>query len=470
MQLKSILSKIQFWILFFFLLRLVGITNPPLEKNHNWRQASGLMIARNFLQVDNSILYPRKDDHKGLEGIVAIEFPLHNYLHYLVSEIFGYAHWYGRLINLIISSIGMWYFFLLIKTLFHDRLAFYSTIILIVSIWFSFSRKMMPDTFSISLVFMGLYHGIKYLEGYKNKHLLFYFIFATLGILAKIPAAVFLMSLAIPFFSKPVINVTKIKFVIVSFFVVAIVYWWYFVWYLHLSRTFGIWHNEGTPLLEGLKALLTHYPDTLEKFYFSAFQGFILFGCFLVGLFFAIKHQYKKLLLFGALVFSLFVLFTLKTGNIFYCHNYYIIPFVPVMAVFAAYALTQLKKQKWLVALVFFGCVESMANQLYDFRIPASEKYKLSLEEIMDKTVPKDALIAINHRDENHQIMYFANRKGWLIYNEEATDSAVLNHIYSEGGKYLVIDKHEPVAEQNAYATLFENDDFKVMRLEKISE
>ena len=135
------------------------------------------------------------------------------------------------------------------------------------------------------------------------------------------------------------------------------------------------------------------------------------------------------------------------------------------MAVFAAYGITQLKNQKWLVALLLIGCVESMANQLYDFRIPASEKYKLSLEEIMDKTVPKDALIAINHRDENHQIMYFANRKGWLIYNEEATDSAVLNYIYNEGWKYLVIDKHEPVAEQNTYPTLFENDDFKVMRL-----
>ena len=193
MSLKARITKIQFWIVLLFLVRLIGITNPPLEKSHNWRQASGLMIARNFLQVDNSILYPRKDDHKGLMGIVGIEFPIHNYLHYAVSELFGYTHWYGRLINLIISSLGMWYFYLIIKALFDERLAYYSTLVLLVSIWFAFSRKMMPDTFSISLVFMGVHYGIKFLAENKNRQLLLYFIFATLGVLAKVPASIFLI-------------------------------------------------------------------------------------------------------------------------------------------------------------------------------------------------------------------------------------------------------------------------------------
>ena len=95
-----------FLVLVFFILRLYGITDPPLEIQHSWRQCTGLMIARNFLHIDANILYPRIDDLCSSSDIVAFEFQLLSYLHYLVSLIFGYEHWYGRMINLFISSLG----------------------------------------------------------------------------------------------------------------------------------------------------------------------------------------------------------------------------------------------------------------------------------------------------------------------------------------------------------------------------
>ena len=79
------LNNVWIWILLFFLIRLIGITNPPLEMTHNWRQVTGLMVARNFLEVDNNILYPRIDDNGGQTGIIGMEFPTLNYLHYVVA-------------------------------------------------------------------------------------------------------------------------------------------------------------------------------------------------------------------------------------------------------------------------------------------------------------------------------------------------------------------------------------------------
>ncbi|NLL29032.1 MAG: hypothetical protein GX259_09570 [Bacteroidales bacterium] len=58
-------NKIEFWIVIFFLVRLIGITNPPLEIGHNWRQVTGLMVSRNYLEVEPNILYPRIDDNNG---------------------------------------------------------------------------------------------------------------------------------------------------------------------------------------------------------------------------------------------------------------------------------------------------------------------------------------------------------------------------------------------------------------------
>ena len=104
---KIYFRDIRFWIILFFFIRLIGITNPPLEIGHNWRQTTVTMVSRNFLETDNNIFYPRIDIAGNKTGITGMEFPLFNYLTYLVSEIFGYQHWYGRLINLIISSLGL---------------------------------------------------------------------------------------------------------------------------------------------------------------------------------------------------------------------------------------------------------------------------------------------------------------------------------------------------------------------------
>ncbi len=153
-------KSIFFWIALFFLVRLFGITAPPLEYQHNWRQVSGLMVARNFLENNCNILFPETDDFRSNKANVGMEFPLLNYLHYIISLLFGFEHWYGRLINLIISSLGLMAFYkILLFLLKNKEVALFSTILLASSIWFSFSRKMMPDTFSVSLVFIGIYFG-----------------------------------------------------------------------------------------------------------------------------------------------------------------------------------------------------------------------------------------------------------------------------------------------------------------------
>ena len=164
MNIKKIITDIRFWIIVFFAIRLLGITNPPLEVAHNWRQTTVTMVSRNFYEIDNNIFYPRIDIAGDKTGITGMEFPLLNYLIYLTSLVFGYQHWYGRLINLIVSSFGLWFFYKLTKRKFSKQISFYSTIILAVSIFFAYSRKIMPDTFAMSLIITSIYCGICYFD------------------------------------------------------------------------------------------------------------------------------------------------------------------------------------------------------------------------------------------------------------------------------------------------------------------
>ena len=90
---KKLISDIRFWIILFFALRLLGITNAPLEFGHNWRQSLTNMIARNFFENDANLFYPSIDLAGEKSGIIGSEFTFYNYLIYILSSIFDYSHW-----------------------------------------------------------------------------------------------------------------------------------------------------------------------------------------------------------------------------------------------------------------------------------------------------------------------------------------------------------------------------------------
>ena len=105
-----------FWVFILFgAIQLFGITDPPLEIAHSWRQAFTGMVTRNYVEYGMDWLHPRIDMAGEKTGIVGAEFPLFNYLSLLPSRIFGYAHWYGRCVNLMVVMMGAYNFFNLLK-------------------------------------------------------------------------------------------------------------------------------------------------------------------------------------------------------------------------------------------------------------------------------------------------------------------------------------------------------------------
>jgi hypothetical protein len=435
----KVLTDYKWLIAIFFVLRLYGITDPPLEIQHNWRQCTGLMIARNFLVTSPNILYPRLDDLCSSSDIIAFEFQLLNYLHYLISLIFGYDHWYGRLINLFISSAGVFSFGYLILKLFNSKIAWFSVLSLLVSNWFIFSRKMMPDTFSISLVFISFYFALMYFKNTKWQNIILFFIFFTLGGLSKIPAIIYsalIICLYIMYRHKAILYLGLCT--ILSLF---IVYIWYFVWGPFVSMKYGNWTNLGKPILTGFQDIVSNPLATLYNITFNSFLSYMLFSLFIFGLTVLIKKKERVLIFSLSLIFILFVLYIFKAGFFFYHHNYYMIPIVPLFAFIIGYGLND-TKNKFILLIFFAGVLESIANQQHDFRIKPSELYKLELESKLDsieKGGPKSPILI--NTESNPQQIYLANRKGCYITITEMADINKINSFKSLGYRWLVIDK-----------------------------
>jgi len=394
---KLVFSDIRFWILLFCLIRLYGITNPPLETAHNWRQTTVTMVARNFLETDNNILYPRIDIAGEKTGITGMEFPLLNYLIYLVSLVFGYTHWYGRLINLIVSGFGIYFFFLLIKRFFDQRIAFNSAIILLSSIWFAYSRKIMPDTFSVSLVIAGLYYASRYLLDRQDlRYLLLFFIFSALGVLSKLPAAILLPGLVFFLFNRQVSIRQRVILSTAALLAILPSVWWYGIHVPFLVEKYEFWHFfMGKDVITGMREIYMEWPETLRQFYENAlkFSGFLLF---LFGLFSAFRRKHYPLLGLFLLLFLTFLLVIFKAGHTFPHHSYYIIPFVPVMALVAGFGVSCIPDKRIALAVLIIIALEGILNQQHDFRLKPAQKAMLDLEKDMDNFSGRNDLILIN--------------------------------------------------------------------------
>jgi hypothetical protein len=458
--LEKYLKDIRFWIFLFFIIRLLGITNPPLEIGHNWRQSLTNMVAKNFVEEGADLFHPKINMAGEKTGVIGSEFPFFNFLIYLFAKVFGFQHWYGRLINLIISSIGVFYFYRIIKTLANQRIALFSSIVFLSSIWFAFSRKIMPDTFSVSLVIIALYYAISYLKYDGFYKVILFFLLGTLGMLCKIPALSLMFGLVLVLLIKDIPKKRIFYLFAFSTLSVSIVFAWYFYWVPHLLEVyqFQLYFTKG--FKEGFLEIVPYWDLLLEKFYFSALSSYIAFACFLMSLFFLFKNKEKKILYVIAVITLGFFAFILKTGDVFPLHNYYIIPFVPIMAFLVGYALDNINR-KWAFVLMLGITVEAIANQQHDLFIKKSELYKLDLESNLEKITPKKDLVIINHKSP--QLMYFANRKGWTIENDKL-DIQKIEELKKLGAKFLLIDKNSGVLDL-PYSTVFENENIVVKAL-----
>ena len=463
-HLKEAVQDIRFWIGVLFVLRLYGVWFPPIEVEHNWRMTTVTMVARNFYEIDNNIFYPRLDFAGQLSGITGMEFPLLNYLIYLFSELFTYTHWYGRLINLVVSSIGVWYFFKLIREQFNERTAFYASFLLLSSLWFAYSRKAMPDTFATSLAIIGIYNGLKYLSSHNFVRLIKYVLFALLGMLSKLPVVFLFFYFLIPFFSGRLFTRQKILFALGNLFVVVPVGWWYFYWAPYLTEQFGFWHFfMGKSFLVGLKELSEAPLLTLKNLFFTPLKisGLVLFIVSIVWL--SVKQYWKPLVVYSLGLFAFFWVVCAKSGWTFYHHNYYCLTYVPVFVVPLAVFLDHLKYKKIVTLLLTAALVEGITSQMHEFRVKDDRRFVLELNESLSEIgVKKDELIAFNSGPYPTP-MYFAERKGWVCSSSELYSPVIVQTMRNYGCKYIVVLSHafgENI--KLPYKVFHQNSDFTV--------
>ena len=230
-------------------------------------------------------------------------------------------------------------------------------------------------------------------------------------------------------FKKYIPLTRKLVFCLTGFIFVFITLLWYQYWVPFLVQNFGFWHFfMGKSIFIGLEEILHNIPETLKRFYDSAIK-YIGFLVFLFGMIQFVRNKNRPLIYLFSLSIIGFTFIILKSGFTFYHHNYYVIPFVPIMALICGYGLDQIKNNKISMFLLFSIGIEGVLTQQHDFFIRPEYRAIENLEKDLDLVSKREDLILINSGNYPTP-MYFAHRKGWVDANENIQKTMYLSLIH----------------------------------------
>jgi len=458
------LYDIKWWIFLFFLVGLENIDAPPLDM-HAWRQTLTIMISKNFYEIDSNIFFPRTDIGGATEGIMATEFPIFNYILSIFYQIFGFQDWYGRLFNWVVSNLAVLAFYQVLKRAFGHPTAFLSALVYMISITFIYARKTMPDTFSLSLVIIAVNFAWLYLEHKKWSNLLFSTVLFTMGILSKIPSICFAAILLIPILNNLKEDI-KPKLYLIGAWAAGclIMLAWYFLWMPYLLETYKNQLIWPVSLAEGWTIFLDRYKDVHYRFH-QAFHSYYFFVFSVAGSALILWKEKVSVRLFFLGYCSLFLLFILKTGEVFPSHDYYVIPITPLMALAIGYFFHNIPISihfKTILLLVLMWPAFSYKKEK-SFREPDT-KYYLTIKEIVNEYIPNTGKIMVNGGQFNPTLMYFTGRRGWTVNNDILTKVDWMPDFKRDGLTHILQDRRH-LDDLLPYELVFENSDIRIYKM-----
>lgn len=444
----------------------------PLADWHSWRQADTAAVARNFATDRFDMLYPQSDsllalNEHGLENpdrLFINEFPLYNASVALIYQQLGVNHVYGRIVSIVVSIVGAFFLYLLVKRLLGfpvAALSLFYYLFLPYNIYYS--RVFMPDPIFTSLSIITLYWCVVWASTKKLHHGLLMSLFFILATLVK-PYALFI---AIPMFYWIIRSWGKRAFLTPSTHLIAVISLvplalWRYHLYLHPEGSFA-----STWLLNGGDIRFTGaffrwiIFDRMNRLIFAT-GGFVLF---VVGLFSSyIKKNSSLFFVWTTAIFLYITVFAKGNVN----HDYYQLPLVApgaVMVALGSFELVKLGKNKLQKvvnsAFVLTLLLLSLAFGWFEVRgfFNINNMPIVNAGAKIDEITPPDALVIAPYMGDP-AFLYQTNRSGWPVGGD------IESKIKLGADYYVTTSKNEDYARLIlSYPVIYENDEFSILKL-----
>jgi 4-amino-4-deoxy-L-arabinose transferase-like glycosyltransferase len=377
----------------------------------------------------------------------------------------------ARFISILFSLFSLWaIYYLLLKE--DSRIsAFFGGLIFAVYPFFVFySRVVLPDISSVSLIFI----GIVFLYFWKNSNgknwlaFIFSLIFASLSILVKPTAVFYFLPLIYIFFLVYGFSFLK-KPSFYLYFILSIapfIAWRWWIGHFPEGIPASDWLITSVSTSEGMKEIFMR-PAFFRWIFYERIANLILGGysiaLLVIGL---MKRPKKSFLLFTIAISALIYLFTFEGGNV--QHDYYQIMILPTLAIFCGLGAGTILSEKKIFLNSFFSIIVIFSvmtfsflfsyNQVKDF-YSYNENFIKITNTIKLLTDPNVKVVTDTMGDTT--MLYNIDRKG---YPSKYMDFPQMK---LEGMNYFVTYNKSTADEAIAegFTVVFENDSFFLIKL-----
>lgn len=428
-------------------LRFLAITQPFID-SWSWRESDVAAIARNFFENGFHFSYPQIDWAADAAGFVGTEFPLLPFCVALFYKFAGVHEWFGRVETVLFFAASLPLFYLLVRRVFNESVALWALVFYsFAPLCIAASRSFMPDFPSLSLSLAGLYFFLRWCDDERREaDWLLASVALSLAILIKGTSAIIglpLLYLSWQRFRLSLVRQMRLWILAVIALLPAV------IWYWHARQVAADYYPNHFFGGGGFAIMQPAWYGGIFWRVFTETLTPLVSLLALVGIFIFPPGKYSRLFHWWFVAMILFV-FCIGYGN---RHPWYQLPLVPIAAVFAALACTELLRrmnprvvrQTFTMAIVVVFAALTVGYRPVYYAPASEDLYELALR--IKATTPADArIVAADGGDPT--VFYYAHRKGWHflekngIWNNVPRDSAEaianLEQLRSRGAAYVV--------------------------------
>lgn len=461
-------------IVIALLLRLYKVDNP-LADWHSFRQADTASVTENFINHGVDLLVPIYQDHSNIQsgrdnphGYRMVEFPLYNFLHYLVYQ----AHpalgvdQAGRLTSIILSLISVYFVFLIGEKLSGFFVGWTAALFMAVlpfSVYYS--RVVLPEPLMILAVLASYWYLIKMSEAVglqKRGFLLLSAVLLAIAILVK-PFALFfaLPHAAIVFRTWAKGELSALDVILFSFLGLVPFIWWR----SHIAQ-----YPAGVPASDWLlNSSGIRFRPAWFRWLFSERLGKLILGVYgtsflMLGL---IAKPQKEGLSYWLWAIGIMLYFSVVAGGNVQ-HDYYQAIAIPFICFFLAkgtallLSLSRTTYSRFLTIVMTITIFISMLSlSWYEVKgyYQVNNWAIVEAGQAVDRLVPQDAKVIAPYNGDT-AFLYQTRRSGWPIgYDIEDKIAKGASYYVS-----VVYDDESRLLEKN-YTLIEKNDRYLIIKL-----
>lgn len=440
-----------------FILSLIlhwNIFNKDLIGIHLWRQSQTQWNINNFVNQDFNILNSRVCSYNGgKDNIYRYEFPIMQWLIAACIKAFGHNILVTRIFIFImglVTCLGLYYLFKLItKEYIVSALGVFA--FSFSPVFYYYTINPIPDNMALCCVAWYLAFLIKLKDNSNLRFVWLAAIFLSLATLSKLPFIIFGTSILVVFINKKDFLFALKSSIIFIVALLPAVFW--YKWVIPSWEGNGIVNgiiNSPVTIGRGVEIFKYHYKEMFPHQLMNTASTILFF----VAVFYVFKEKliYRsigfQILLVSYVMCIIYFLFELPMIEI--VHDYYMMPFLPLLFAGVCYGLKKLWDLPYGIKWVGIGLAILMPfitfNTIKDYwSIEKSYNNKdlLIYKNELRKAVPDNEQCIILNDVSNVQFAYLINKKGHIFSNDNLPIDWIKDMITRFGIKYMYSDSRK---------------------------